>query len=140
MKRTFIRLAACATLCATMISCTDSLPHKVDFYHWKTTYEVGTIAKEYMGKLQSENIYLHVDTISDSKTPKYHRFCKLYIFAFLFLFYYPLFFPFNRWYVIHFTKLFTIKRFYKNIATIYCHNLEDFFVVPVLLLLDSQRI
>ena len=60
MKRTFIRLAACATLCATMISCTDSLPHKVDFYHWKTTYEVGTIAKEYMGKLQSENIYLHV--------------------------------------------------------------------------------
>ena len=60
MKRTFIRLAAYATLCATIISCTDKLPHKVDFYHWKTTYEVGTIAKEYMSKLQSENIYLHV--------------------------------------------------------------------------------
>ncbi|MBP5365406.1 MAG: hypothetical protein J6Y82_05740 [Bacteroidales bacterium] len=61
MKSTFIRLLTCGTLIACIAtSCSKSLPHTVDFYHWKTTYEVGPVAKEYMSDLQSENIYLHV--------------------------------------------------------------------------------
>ena len=61
MKLSFLKTFACGAIIAAMAtSCTDSLPHKVDFYHWKTTYEVGNIAKEYMDKLQSETIYLHV--------------------------------------------------------------------------------
>lgn len=61
MKLSHFKLFACGVLVAAMAtSCTEKLPHKIDFYHWKTTYEVGTIAKDYMSKLQSETIYLHV--------------------------------------------------------------------------------
>ena len=61
MKLSHFKQFACGVLFAAVAtSCTNSLPHKVDFYHWKTTYEVGSIAKEYMDKLQSETIYLHV--------------------------------------------------------------------------------
>lgn len=60
MKRLIIRLVVLVIFCISAISCSKSKLHDVDFYHWKTTYEVGNIAKDYMNKLQSESIYLHV--------------------------------------------------------------------------------
>lgn len=60
MKKILIKFSLCLLAIPLLTSCGSSQPHMVDFYHWKTTYEVSSFAKECMDELNSETFYLHV--------------------------------------------------------------------------------